>query len=292
MIKKLTKFKSQVRSRHITHDVLIKNLPKFPFKSIIRLGSVTNLPDTITNGGNRIEINTINGIKNSSNKLLMKKCFTKAKIKTSDWYTIDSDDYAVRYYDPIDGDQGLALSELPYPIIAKHIYGSRGTGNYKLDNKEELKSWIKDRNLDNYIFEKFYNYNKEYRLHITEDGCFYTCRKVLKSNTPKDQRWFRNNSNCNWILEDNPLFDKPINWDNIVLECIKALKSIGLDIGGFDVKTQSSKDKDGNIRENPEFIIIESNSACSFGDITGIKYTDSIIKLLNKKYQNHINGIY
>ena len=141
-------------------------------------------------------------------------------------------------------------------------------------------------------FEKYYSYNREYRIHIAKIGnrfeCIYTCRKVLKNNTPENQRWFRNDSNSSWYLETNPSFDKPINWNNIIEECSKAMDAVGLDIGAFDVRVQSAEDKNGNLRTNPEFIIIESNSAASHGDVTRQKYMDVIPMILWSKYNKLI----
>src|SRR5690606_37664702 len=128
---------------------------------------------------------TVEAIKNSANKLLMKQCFTKHGVKTADWWVIQEHVDILAY--PNNAEQyneGINLSDLPYPIVAKHIFGSRGTGNYLLKSKEELEAWLPGKTLSNYIFEKYYNYNREYRLHVSKDGCFYTCRKMLKSDTP------------------------------------------------------------------------------------------------------------
>lgn len=294
-----TNYRVSVRSQHPTHEWLRDNLPKFPFRAIVRLGSTTSTqqayPRKTSEQIARIkQINTVQGVKNSSSKLLMKKCFTRAQVKTADWCVIRNNtwcgfepnykenmfDNDFRYWE-YDGN----LSDncpFDFPIIAKALYGSRGTGNYKLDSKEHLEEWMSGLNMSNYIFEKFYNYSREYRLHVSKNGCFYTCRKMLKSDTPEENRWFRNDSNCNWILEDNELFDKPSNWDTIVDGCVKALESLGLDIAGFDVKVQSATKNNGEVRENPEFIVIESNSAPSFGLITGERYKNEIIKLLTQ----------
>lgn len=277
----LTKWYPRVRSQHPTHDWLRDNLPLFPFRSIIRLGSTTTtrnaFPKRTLEELTRIkEINTVESVKNSANKLLMKQCFTKAQVVTANWFIYINDAF-------FRGIENVPLNkiDLPYPIVAKHIYGSRGTGNYKLDNQEQLDQWLQGKTLSNYIFERFYTYSREYRLHVSKNGCFYTCRKMLKSDTPEANRWYRNDSNSNWILEENEAFDKPVNWNSIVEECVKALKSVGLDIGGFDVKVQSSTKTNGRVRENPEFIIIESNSACSFGEVTKDKYKQELINLLN-----------
>ena len=266
-------FKIQIRSRHGSHKNLRKEgfLPLLKVKSVVRFGSTTELKDVISNGGNRVELNSVQSIKNSSSKLLMKKCFSENDIKTANWI----------YTDNINE----VIEKINFPVISKHIFGSRGTGNRKHDNKEELLEWITNRNIKNYIFEGYYPYSREYRLHVTKDGCFYACRKMLKNDTPKHQRWYRNDSNSVWILEDSDtgLFDKPLNWDNIVKESVKAMQSVGLDFSAVDVKVQSATDKEGNKRKNPEFVIIEINSAPSFGDITAQKYIQILPQLLIDK---------
>jgi glutathione synthase/RimK-type ligase-like ATP-grasp enzyme len=171
-----------------------------------------------------------------------------------------------------DGHSTDTTETLPYPIVAKHIYGSRGTGNFLIKTKEELSAWLVGKTLTNYIFEKFYNYSREYRLHISKNGCFYACRKMLKNDIPKDKRWYRNDSNSTWILEENPAFNKPATWDTIIKECIIALNTIGLDLAAFDVKVEA---KDSN-----KFIIIESNSAPSFGENTLKQYINEIPKII------------
>lgn len=283
--KKITRFRSRIRSRHPSHDILRTDLPLLPFRSIVRLGSTT-IEDA---PGGLVECNSVQAIKNSSSKLLMKQCFTKAGIKTADWWKYYNNTIFYNTNQPetkeFNANAGTRIQDLPYPIIAKHIYGSRGEGNFKLDNQQQLESWMKGKTLSNYIFEKFYSYSKEYRLHVTKDGCFYTCRKMLKEETPEDKRWFRNDSNSVWIVEENPEFDKPSNWNQVIEESVKALNSIGLDVGAIDLKIQSTKDKKGKSRENPEFIIIEINSAPSFGNITKQKYLEIIPKILNGKFK-------
>lgn len=287
-IKKITRFRPIILSRHPSHDVLRTNnktLPLFNHRTIIRFGSSTETSRYESNNKKKIgvEINTVQAVKNSANKLLMKQCFTKGNIKTANWWTSKNGELFLTSDLNIDNCQS---AELPYPIVAKHIYGSRGTGNTLINNQQELEQWLSGKNLNNYIFEKFYNYAREYRLHVTEEGCFYTCRKMIKSDTPDNQKWFRNDINSVWILEENELFDKPDNWDNIVSECVNALNSVGLDIGAVDLKIQSATTKDGSLRENPEFIVIEINSAPSFGELTSKKYIEILPKLINKKYNN------
>ena len=120
---------------------------------------------------------------------------------------------------------------LGFPCIIKHVHSSRGKGIYMINNKEELNAFYDKRTngkLCEYIIEKYYNYTREYRLHVTKDGCFYASRKMLKNNA--EERWHRHHTNTVWINEDNPKFDKPNSWDLIVKDCIKAMDAVGLDI--------------------------------------------------------------
>lgn len=242
----------KIRSRHPSHDVFRKKILT-DVKSVVRFGSQTEVKDCV-------EINTIEAIKNSSDKLKMKQCFTDNGVKTAKWIKANNN-----------------IGDLNFPIVAKNRFGSRGKGNTLIKNKNDFDNWLEGKNLDNYIFEKFYNYNKEYRLHITNEGCFYSCRKMLKHEfRDYPNSWQRHDDNCVWILEQNPQFEKPNNWNDIVQECIKALNAVKLDIGACDIRVQNGDD--------PKFIIIEINSAPSMGKITTIKYMEELPKIINKKY--------
>lgn len=286
-VKKEIAYYAQIRSRHPSHNCFRKsNSLKFPFKSVIRFGSTTELQDTLENGGKRYELNSVESIKNSASKLRMKKCFVKNKVKTADWWTCSQKTSNFTFHKAGDTNESLLIKDLPYPIVAKHHFGSRGKGNYLLNSKEELQEWLNGKNIENYIFEKFYNYNREYRLHVSKNGCFYTCRKMLKNDVPKEQRWFRNDSNSVWVLETNEAFDKPKNWKDIEKECINALKATGLDFGACDVRVQSAKTEKGKERTEIDFIIVEINSAPSMGEITEQKYKEELPKLLKDKQNN------
>lgn len=280
-LKKYKLFRPLLLSRHPSHSILRANkqtLPLLPFRSVIRLGS-----STVSDG--RLEINTVEAVKNSASKLLMKQKFTEAGVKTAEWrksslltlpYT--TNEYIAFMSEDVDG-----YNQINYPIVAKSHFGSRGVGNTKFNTKEELEAWLPNKNLNNYIFEKFVKMTREYRLHVTKFGCFYTCRKLVKNDAPEGT-WQKHDDVCNWVLEDNPSFKKPRNWDDIVADCVKAKDALGLDICAFDVGVQGSVD--GVERENPEWIIFESCSAPSFGTVTGQKYIEILPKLLIDKYNN------
>lgn len=277
--KVITRFRPRVRSRHDSHDPLRTDLPLMPFRSVVRLGSTTSVEDIV-----EVECNSIASVKNSSSKLLMKQCFERAQVSTAVWCNgSDIRDIGTESISTTNANQ----STLRFPLIIKSHYGSRGRGNSKINNAEELRTFINAHQMGNYIVEEFKTYAREYRLHVTEDGCFYTCRKMLKRDCPEEKKFQRHDDNCVWIMEDNPSFDKPVNWDNVVADCVKALKSLGLDIGAFDLKIQSAKDRDGRVNQDPQWIVIESCSAPSFGTVTLQKYIQEIPKVLSKKHQQN-----
>jgi glutathione synthase/RimK-type ligase-like ATP-grasp enzyme len=263
-----------VRSRHPSHSVIRRKI-ETDHNVVFRLGSTTPTSEVFKTAKNVVEINTVQAITNSANKLLMKRKFSEAGVLTADWWNAESlENWAAD----------------KFPIVVKHIFGSRNNGNTLIKTPEELNAWLNKKSntqLTQYIVERFYNYNREYRLHVTADGCFYTCRKMLKSDTPAEKRWFRNDSNSTWILEENENFDKPSNWTAIVAECVKALNAVGLDVGAIDLRVQSREDQKGNnkkvIRKDPKFIVIEINSAPSFGELTAVKYLDVIPKIIKSK---------
>lgn len=273
-----------LKSRHPSHKPFRKWLKNNNSKIggykkhiVIRLGSLTDIK---RNSYPLIEINKTEGIRNSSDKRRMKKCFDDAKVSHAEWYTFKNMTNDGTLVFAISGKENRnyekSISSLKFPIIVKHRFGSKGKGNYKLNTVAELSEFCKKHDMQKYILEKFYTYTKEYRLHVSKDGCFYACRKMIKNGTDQNKKWQRHNDNCVWIIETNPLFDKPSNWKTIVNDCIKCLSTLNLDFAAFDVKMQSSKN--GN-----NYIILESNSAPSFGETTLERYKTEIEKIIKNK---------
>jgi len=165
------------------------------------------------------------------------------------------------------------------------LFGSRGEGNSFIKTSEELNRFIAGHDMSNYIIEHYMSYSREYRLHIdaVNGTCFYTCRKMLKNGTPENEKFQKHDDNCVWILENNETFEKPSNWNSIVEECVKAIKSVGLDVGAIDLRVQSELNGKGKQREAPDFIVIESCSAPSYGSITAQRYIDQLPIIARQK---------
>lgn len=250
-------YRPLVLSRHPSHKVLRGVLPTMNIRSVIRLGSTTVLND----GKRRIEINSVEAVKNSASKLRMKQCFKTAGVKTADWIAGST------------MEQVKAWCRDKYPIIAKGIFGSRGQANTKIDTPQQLERWFSGKALNNYIFETFFDGSREYRFHISTNGVFLTWRKLRRNDTPDNQRWFFNNSNCNWVSEQHELYNRPATYNQIAKECVKALNACGLDIGGCDVR----------VNKAGEFKIIEINSACSLAEQTAAAYKQELSNLLRNK---------
>lgn len=268
-----THFHLRLLSRHPSAKQ-VRNKVLIPGKKVVyRHGSTTV-------GNFNYEINSVNSIKNSADKLRMKECFDKAGIAQAKWKRLEV---------LLDKkNQAAFLAEVKFPdshLIIKSRFGSRGNGNYLIKTKAELDKFLKEHlsSLSNYIVEKYENYSQEYRIHVSKDGYFYTCRKALKKDTPKEEKFQRHDDNCVWLMETNPEFNKPSNWKAIVADCVKALIAIGADVLAFDVKTTSpknSKEKDKSVK----WIIIESCSAPSFGEVTAAKYIENLPRIVKAKY--------
>lgn len=247
-----------VRSRNTTCAPL-KELV-VPRTTILRLGSTTPT-EQITRRPNPVEINTAQACALSGNKIWMRQAFTEHDIPMAEGICAKNIDEVLDFFK----EYGT--------IICKHVHSSKGNGIYLLTSEDEIKEWAEKHNIIDHVFEKYYTYSREYRLHVTKEGCFYAYRKMLKNDA--EVRWHRHNVNSVWIVEENPLFDKPINWDSIVDSCVDALNALGLDIAAFDVKVQNSKHKE------PKYIILESNSAPSLGEKGIEKYKETLTRLIN-----------
>ena len=255
----------KVRTKNNSAALLKRSIPSKGL-AIYRMGSKTANEEAFRfskryrSGEEVFEINTVQSCINSSNKLLMKQCFDKAGVSTATWTT------AEEFINNND-------KNIHFPVVVKEVYGYKNKGNMLCQNNEEIIEFIGENNINRYIVEKFYTYSREYRIHATNNGAFYALRKMLKDETDDENRWFRNDSNCVWILEDNELFDKPNNWSSICYLAAKAIDSVGLSIGCVDVKVQAN-------HNNPRAIILETNSAPALSDKTAEAYKNELLKML------------
>jgi glutathione synthase/RimK-type ligase-like ATP-grasp enzyme len=230
--------------------------------AIVRLGSLTPTGRIFPGRRDVVEINTVESVQNSRNKLLMKDCFSKLKIPQAEWWI---------------NDDKLKVKDLPYPIVIKRVYGFQGRGMELINDVTELTEWLRHHTFnDQWFIEKFFNGSREYRLHVAKNiGCFLAWRKLRTKEATN--RWFFNSENSNWVGVDHKLFDKPSCWKAMEKAAMDCLASTGLDIGACDIRVQSSKET------KPKFIVCEINSAPALLE-QGIKaYRFQIERLIKEK---------
>jgi len=270
---------ARVRTANFTAKPLRKSILT-DFKAIVRLGSLTKTEKIFGRIPGIIEINTIDAIQNSRSKLRMKECFKQLKVPQAEW-CIDIDIPTIKKTGFQTVSDITGIEGMDFPIVIKRIFGFQGRGMELINNQEELKAWITkhrhfEGNFDGWYFEKFYNYAREYRLHVAKDiGVFLSWRK-LRTKDAKE-RWFFNSINSNWVGEDHKLFDRPRCWKEMEKAACNCVNSTGLDIGAVDIRVQS------NTQRDPKFIVCEINSAPALGDLGIIKYKEVITKLINNK---------
>lgn len=249
---------------------------KSPF--VVRLGSRTPLNtfrNRIYHGAT--EINTIDSIENSRDKLRMKLCFSQGEVKQSKWY---------RFITEHDGPEPIMLednsiapentlvrpSEIKFPIVIKQICGFKGHGMVKCENIEDLNAWLANHSTSGFYAEHFHNMGREYRLHATQERVFLPWRKLRKADAV--ERWFFNSTNCNWVAEEHELFAKPEAWDLMCEHAVRAIRATGLSIGAVDVRCKS------NCRTVDDFIVLEVNSAPEILEKGTEAYYTEIIKMV------------
>lgn len=225
-------------------------------RAIVRLGSRTPSRQ-IYPTQSFVEVNTIESIENSRDKLRMKECFSRYDVKQAEWLTLD---------------QAPITRMADFPYVGKQIVGFKGHGMQLIENDDQLRTFLRTHN-NSYFIEKFYNYAREYRIHATSDHSFLSWRKLRRADA--EQRWFFNSTNCNWVGEDHELFQRPNNWDELCNAAVMAVRSVGLDIGAVDIRVQS--------RNNPDYIVCEVNSAPQLGEIGIEHYRREITNIINNK---------
>jgi glutathione synthase/RimK-type ligase-like ATP-grasp enzyme len=260
--------------------------------AVVRLGSLT--PNDVIKeesgipwGARLIEINTPDSIENSRSKLRMKDCFATKKVPQADWWVPmtynngrnmdivpEGNDYDNR---------PTPINRLPYPILAKRVFGFQGRGMKLLQNETELIAWLREHsNLGGWFFEVYHNYAREYRLHVGRKvGVFLSWRKLRRRDAT--ERWFFNSENCEWYGEQHAMFDTPKCWKAMCKAAVDALTSTGLDIGAVDIRVQS------NTQDDPKFIVCEINSAPALGEVGVEKYKEVIKTIIDYKKNGRSN---
>lgn len=258
--KKITWFRPVVLSKNHSCDGLRRQLDRTHKKRVVvRLGSTTEREADV-------HINTTRAVRNSSSKPIMKGLFRENDVNQAEWCDLRDvtkvDDKSVSY----------DKESIKFPVVAKKYFGKQGEGMFLIRTKKDWDEFTKKVE-GRYIIEKFYNYSREYRIHISELGEIMSWRKLRRNDAT--ERWFFNSHNCNWVGENHESFNRPSNWEEIVEHCSRALKATMLDIGACDVR----------VNKEGKFIICEINSAPALGEQGVEVYKEHLNKLIKCQLQ-------
>lgn len=221
---------------------------------LLRLGSTTPLVSKYK----YLELNSIKGVKVSSNKILMKKCFDDVQARHSDYIYTSNVKHLKEFFNK------------HKILIAKHKHSCKGKGIYYIDSEEALNELIQKINISDYIFEEYRFFPKEYRVHIdVNTGCFYACLKKL--NKDADVEWHKHGNNSTFV-HLTPMDKYPDCWDEMIEDCKKVMRMIDLTICCFDV-----------LCSNDDFILLESNTAPALGSYGLTYYSNHLMKYYNDR---------
>ncbi len=222
----------------------------------------------------RLRINIPEGIKKSADKILTKNCIKDTCPVVTPYCR--ATDFLVQHDMNI---LGLERA-IGYPMVAKKRRGMGGEGMYFIDNSDELLEFIqKEQDLKQYFFEKKYNFNKEYRIHVSpllvdipinysfkfeqkqEDGSKIERMSAGVTRTNGEihgiQKKKRNgvatltrNFDRDSVIFSSS-FNRPPVWEDMVKASVEAAKLMKLDFCCTDILYNS---------ETREFVISETNT--------------------------------
>lgn len=96
----------------------------------------------------------------------MKQAFDKAGVSHSEWISSSNKASIYKFF-------------MQHKIlIAKHKHSSKGKNIYYIDNPKSLDDLCNNVNIKDFVFEKYYFFPNEYRVHVdVHHGCFYACKR-------------------------------------------------------------------------------------------------------------------
>lgn len=218
--------------------------------------------------GKRIVVNPLTGLINARDKLKQQLVLEEHGIKKPKFFTNVNE--AIEF-----------IRVTGNPIVAKRHFHSKGRGMKKFTTAEELENDLSVHN--GYYYQEFVKCNREWRIHVsrfqdTEVVAYRKCytQEIIDGYRDNDleKPWFRNLENCYFKLDVED--DKMEWWNDMVLECKKAIEALGMDIAGVDVGENTKI-------EGGAFYIYEVNSACGMEENTRAKYAEAIDTIIEEK---------
>ena len=225
-----------LKSPHKTHADFV--FPKAKRDVLIRMGSMVE-----SEAGTALAFNSIQGIRNCSNKVKMKELFRDNDIPSPD-FRLDS-----------------PFTE--YPFICKKRNHSRGKGMVKVTSADLLPT----RRVSTFYYESFVDCNEEFRVHVLDKEIFHTDKKILRDG--KEDTWFKNLKNYVYLPYNKRGFS-----ENMREQIIKSVDCLGLTFGAVDI---------GRNTRTGEFWIYEVNSAPGMRPSLKRRYTNAFVAYIEKE---------
>lgn len=157
-------------------------------------------------------------------------------------------------------DEDLKFEELSFPLVVKKRISSRSKHNKKFETEIELRTWIKDINIGDYIFQEYIPAEKDIRVLVFDGQILGSVSRAmhLRENNRLAVKGQESYELLDNILERNIL---------------KVSNYMGADFVGFDFLL----DRDEN------YFLIEANVSpqfSTFSKVTGINVAEKLVQKL------------
>lgn len=160
----------------------------------------------------------------------------------------------------------IVLDKATFPIIIKPLYGQKGQGIIKINNKTKALAFFK-KNPKGYLIQEYLKTDSDIRVFVVNNKVLGAIRRfVLPGN-------FRSNASLGAKVE------KMIPTKEMKAIALKATKAMGYEIAGVDFLEYKNK-----------LYVLEVNSTPQwqkFKEVTGINPAKNIISYATKKYKRN-----
>lgn len=124
----------------------------------------------------------------------------------------------------------IFIRKLGFPVIIKDLDSHQMKGIYVVKTEKELQNFLVEHPNEQFLFQKFVNINKEYRILVIGGKAASAHTKVSRSY--KVEKVGYNNLNEKYDFVNLSLLPK-----KLITEAEKAVKILSLDIAGVDICT-------------------------------------------------------
>ena len=163
------------------------------------------------------------------------------------------------------------IDKIGFPLIAKSLFSQRGNNIFLVERKKDFQNIINTENKDQFLFQRFFPQNEEYRILVL-GGKAVVWEKKINLN----KKEFRNNITLGAKEEFLDIKDIPKEIEKIA---IRAAQVRNIEIAGVDILVDKKTKKSWLLEVNrgPEFTYNSKISpeltelSCFFANQLGVK---------------------